>query len=51
MVKTKSSDELFTAMEKFILHPAEVKRMSDNSRILAEDKFDVRKVNSAMLSE
>jgi glycosyltransferase involved in cell wall biosynthesis len=51
MVKTKSSDELFIAMEKFILHPAEVKRMSDNSRILAEDKFDVRKVNSAMLSE
>lgn len=49
LIKPKSSDELMLAMLKFIKNNNLIHEMGKKSRQLAEDKFDVHKVNEAML--
>lgn len=49
LVPVKSVEQLAIAMEKFILNPHLIKSMGAASRKIAEDKFDVNKVNKVML--
>lgn len=49
-VPVQDSSALAEAMEYFILNPADVLTMGCQSRLLAEDKFDVRKVNHDMIT-
>lgn len=51
LVPVKSVDELVTSMIKFIEDPELIVRMGRLSRILAEEKYDVKKVNKHMLEE
>jgi len=51
LVPVKSTAELAAAMIHFIENPALVVAMGQESRLLAEEKFDVRKVNDHMLRE
>jgi glycosyltransferase involved in cell wall biosynthesis len=51
MVPVKSVAALEAAMQRFIIDPTLAQRMGKKSRRIAEDKYDVRKVNAAMLSE
>ncbi len=51
LVPVQSIDELAAAMQKFIEDPSLVTKMGQRSREIAEDKYDVRKVNAAMLSD
>lgn len=47
----KSITELVSAMKHFINNPDSIFEMGKNSRALAEDKFDVYKVNKKMIYE
>lgn len=49
LVPVKNSELLVNAMEKFILNPELIKSMGKKSRMIAEEKFDVKKVNQQML--
>jgi glycosyltransferase involved in cell wall biosynthesis len=49
LVPTQNTDALVRAMERFILEPDLIRTMGRESRRLAEDKFDVRKVNRVIL--
>ncbi len=49
LVPVKDSNALAEAMEYFILHPEKVATMGWASRKLAEEKYDVHKVNHAIL--
>ncbi len=51
LVPVKSTAELATAMIHFIENPELVVAMGKESRLLAEEKYDVRKVNDHMLRE
>ena len=51
LVPVKSTSELAAAMNHFIENPELVVAMGKESRLLAEEKYDVRKVNDHMLSE
>jgi glycosyltransferase involved in cell wall biosynthesis len=51
LVPVKDVDALKSAMEKFILEPDLISQMGKQSRIIAEEKYDVRKVNRAILQE
>jgi glycosyltransferase involved in cell wall biosynthesis len=51
LVSAKSVDELITAMVRFIENPELIQRMGNQSRIIIETKYDVRKVNNVMLEE
>ena len=51
IVKVKSSQALVKAMFSFIEQPELIKSMGNNSRKIAEDKYDVDKVNKHMMSE
>ena len=51
LVPVTSVDELAEAMEKLIVNPDLITTMGQASRMLIEDKFDVRKVNQNMVSE
>lgn len=51
LVSVKAVDELVRAMIRFIEEPALVARMGERSRQIAEDKYDVHKVNEFMLGE
>ena len=51
LVPTQSVDDLVAAMQKFIDDPALAERMGKRSREIAEDKYDVHKVNAVMLRE
>jgi len=51
LVPAKSVDALVEAMERFIADPPLAARMGARSRQIAEDKFDVHKVNAAMLNQ
>ena len=50
LVPPRDPDALATAMERFIIEPGLAVTMGAASRRLAEEKFDVDKVNDAMLS-
>jgi len=51
LIPIKSVDDLVTAMEHFINNPELTSRMSIRSRKIAEEKYDVNKVNAIMLRE
>ena len=51
LVPVKSVDALVAAMERFILEPELIPRMGARSRQIAEEKYDVHKVNAVMLRE
>lgn len=51
LVPVKDVDALKSAMEKFIQEPDLISQMGKQSRIIAEEKYDVRKVNRAILQE
>lgn len=50
LVQVKSVDELVEAMQRFIDNPELAAQMGTRSRQIAEDKYDVHKVNQVMLS-
>jgi glycosyltransferase involved in cell wall biosynthesis len=49
LVPVRDVDALVNAMLNFIKHPELIERMGQASRKLAEERFDVRKVNQVML--
>jgi glycosyltransferase involved in cell wall biosynthesis len=49
LVPVKNVDALVEAMKKFIDDPSLIARMGTRSRQIAEEKYDVRKVNAVML--
>ena len=51
LVPVKAVDELAFAMTRFIVQPDLVARMGARSRQIAEEKYDVHKVNAVMLNE
>ncbi|NRD69959.1 glycosyltransferase family 4 protein [Psychrobacter okhotskensis] len=51
LIAVKDSDALAEAMLKFIKQPELIVRMGKRSREMAEQKYDVHKVNHHMLSE
>lgn len=51
LVPPKDPEKLAEAMERFILQPELIKIMGLESRKLAEEKYDVRKVNEFMIKE
>ncbi|MBJ7574385.1 glycosyltransferase family 4 protein [Luteimonas sp. MC1828] len=51
LVPVRSVDPLVTAMLRFIDNPELAARMGARSRQMAEDKYDVHKVNEVMLRE
>jgi glycosyltransferase involved in cell wall biosynthesis len=50
MIPTKSVDELVTAMNKLIKNPELINQFGKNSRSLAEDKFDQKKINDLIIN-
>lgn len=50
MVPVQSADALAKAMLRFVEDPALLDRMGQRSRQMAEEKFDVHKVNAVMLN-
>lgn len=51
LVPVKSVDALADAMARFITDPTLAARMGQRGRQMAEDKYDVHKVNAVMLKE
>lgn len=51
LVPVKSIDALIAAMERFIHVPALARSFGQRGRALAEDKYDVKRVNAVILSE
>jgi len=51
LVPVKAIDDLTVAMLKFVEQPELIKKMGERSRIIAEEKYDVNKVNEFMLKE
>ncbi len=51
LVPVKNVSALMSAMEKFISEPDLIAKMGKESRIIAEEKYDVRKVNQVILHE
>lgn len=51
LVPVKSVDALVEAMERFINEPDLAARMGKRSREIAEEKYDVHKVNAVMIRE
>lgn len=49
LVPVKDADALAAAMERFILEPDLAIRMGEASRCLAEERFDVHRVNNELL--
>ena len=49
LIPPKRADILAQAMEAFIKHPEKIEKMGKCSRIIAEEKYDVRKVNEIIL--
>ena len=51
LIQVKSVDALVIAMEKLIKNPKLCLQMGKESRRIAEEKYDVHKVNAVMLNE
>ena len=51
LVLPRDVDSLVQAMLVFIKNPKLLKTMSERSRQIAEEKFDVEKINAFMLCE
>lgn len=50
LVPVRSIDELVSAMQRFIDDPGLTSRMGGRARQIAEEKYDVHKVNASMLT-
>lgn len=51
LVPVRNVDALAAAMERFILQPDLIEKMGNASRRIAEERFDVHKVNQVILKE
>lgn len=51
LVPVRNAEALATAMEQFILNPSLIEEMGKASRRIAEERFDVQKVNRVILRE
>jgi glycosyltransferase involved in cell wall biosynthesis len=51
LVRPQSVDAVVQAMERYLLHPELIGQHGAESRLLAEEIFDVRKVNALILRE
>jgi len=51
LVPVRDADALAEAMERFILHPELIESMGQSSRKIAEESFDVRKINRKLMQE
>ena len=51
LIPIKDSNALARAMEKFIINPNLIAEMGPKSRIIAQKKYDVHRVNKVMLKE
>ena len=51
LVPVGAVDELAVAMQRFLANPELVQRMGQRSREIAEEKYDVHKVNQVMINE
>lgn len=49
LIPIKNSEALAKAMEKFIRNPTLIEKMGKESRKIAEDKYDVHKVNKVIM--
>jgi glycosyltransferase involved in cell wall biosynthesis len=50
LVPVRNVDALVSAMERFINKPELIERMGKESRRIAEERFDVHKVNEVLLN-
>ena len=50
LVPVKDANALAEAMEHFVIQPKDIEVMGRLSRLFAEEKFDVHKINAVMLS-
>ena len=51
LVPVRSVDALESAMQRFLADPTLAEKMGNRSRAIAEEKYDVHKVNAVMLRE
>jgi glycosyltransferase involved in cell wall biosynthesis len=51
LVPLRDVNSLVSAMERFILQPEMIERMGRSSRLIAEERFDVRKINQIIMKE
>jgi glycosyltransferase involved in cell wall biosynthesis len=51
LVPVRDAEALAAAMERFILQPELIAKMGHASRQIAEERFDVRKINQVILQE
>jgi len=49
LVPVRNSEALAEAMERFILDPDLIRKMGKESRRIAEEKYDVHKVNKVII--
>lgn len=50
LVPVRDAQGLYLAMQRFVLQPELIKRMGNNSRVIAEARFAVDKVNQVILT-
>lgn len=51
LVPLRDINSLISAMERFIQQPEIIERMGRSSRLIAEERFDVRKINQIIMKE
>jgi len=51
LVPPRDVEALASAMERFVLEPELIERMGRESRRIAEERFDVHKINQVLLRE
>lgn len=51
IIPSKDEEALYRAMENFLLHPEEVRRMTENARPLIASRYDQKMVWEALLKE
>ena len=51
LVPVRDVDALVSTMERFIKEPRLIERMGKESRRIAEERFDVHKINKTLLEE
>jgi glycosyltransferase involved in cell wall biosynthesis len=51
LVPVRNAEALAAAMERFILQPDLIDKMGQASRRIAEERFDVHKINQVILRE
>ncbi|MEM3658276.1 MAG: glycosyltransferase [Candidatus Hadarchaeum sp.] len=49
LVPPRDVETLASAMERFVLEPELIERMGRESRRIAEERFDVHKINQALI--